>query len=957
MRKAIALIAFLALVAIPLLGQARTGNIYGKVVDAASGQPLPGVAVTLTGEGIAPMTAITTAEGNFRFLRLPPGVYNIKAELQGFKTLERKGIRVLVGSNVTLTLKLEQGTIQEEITVTAAAPVVDTKKATVSANVTKEALQELPTARDPWVILDLTPGVMVDRVNVGGSESGQQSNFFARGDSGDNAQWNIDGVTVTDAAALGASPMYYDFDAFEEMNISTAANDVTAPTGGVIINFVTRRGGNKISGGARFYWTGEDTEANIPEDVKDELINPDYKGNRLKHIYDYGFNIGGPIIKDKLWFWGSYGVQDIHNTDITGEKPDNTMLRTWNVKVNAQLGNHRLEFYYMYNNKEKEGRGASAYRPHETTWHQTGPGAVYKFQDDFTVGQNFFGSLKLGYVDGGFKMEPYGGRDTYAIYDYGGWFGIQYAWHQTYYWYETTRPQYQATFVGNYFLEGFLGATHEIKFGAEYRHTPVTSMSNYGNGLVLFTYPLSWTGGFPMGEVWFCRDSIGDLYTARASAYIQDSITAGRLTLNLGVRYDRQWSKNVEATAKANPYTQEAYELGYTNINWLPEGKQEEYRLPFTWNFFSPRISALYDISGDGKTVAKFSFSLYGSQLGVGYNFGLSPIGWKEVDFFWIDFNKDGQPQYNEIDWSYPIWWDHEPGNPNKVVNKMGDDFRDPKTLEFTAGIQHELITDVAVSLNLYYRKLYDFNWSYREGITHDDWYIAGYIPEEYGGYAYWACSKPKPAGVVYQYHPDYWQDYKGLELILSKRLSNNWMVDASLTLQDWRRHYDSAAAYIDPTNHEPVDLLNNRPMAYESRGSGLGNVYPNATWMFKFAGLYQLPYGFNISATFIARQGYIAPVHYSAQRPSNGWGSTIGVYIKPYGEERLPNFYILNARLEKVFDLQKYGKLYLSVDGFNLTNAAIALAKEFSASSSNFGKITQVTNPRVFRFGVRYEF
>lgn len=957
MRKAIALFAFLALIAIPLLGQARTGNIYGKVVDAASGQPLPGVAITLTGQGIAPMTAITTAEGNFRFLRLPPGVYSIKAELQGFKTLERKDIRVLVGSNVTLTLKLEEGTIKEEVTVTAAAPVVDTKKATVASNVTKEALQELPTARDPWVILDLTPGVMVDRVNVGGSESGQQSNFYARGDSGDNAQWNIDGVTITDAAAIGASPTYYDYDSFEEMNISTAANDVTAPTGGVIINFVTRRGGNKISGGGRFYYTGEKFEANIPEDVKADLINPDYKGNRLKHIYDYGFNIGGPIVKDKLWFWGSYGVQDIANTDVTGELPDNTMLKGINAKINAQLGHHRIEFFFSWNDKVKEGRGASAYRPHETTWHQTGPSPIYKLQDDFTIGQNFFGSLKLGHVAGGFKLEPYGGRDTYVILDYAGVYGIPGAWHNTFYWYETTRPQYQATFVGNYFLEGFLGATHEIKFGAEYRYTPVTSMSNFGNGMVLFLYDPSWVApGF--GEVWFVRQNKGNLYTARASAYIQDSISSGKLTLNLGLRYDRQWAKNLADSVPANQYTQTAYEEGYTSVNWLPEGSQEDYRLPFTWNFFSPRISALYDLSGDGKTVLKASFSLYGSQLGVGLNYGLSPIQWREVDFFWYDANGDGEYQPNEVFWSWgPIWYDHEPGEPNKVVNKVGDDYRDPKTLEVTFGIQHELITDLAVSLNLYYRKMYDFNWGYREGITREDWYIAGYIPQEYGGYAYWACSKPKPAGVVYQYHPDYWQDYKGIELIVNKRLSNRWMLNGSFTYQLWRQHFDSPAAYIDPTNHEPVDLLNNRDMAYESRGSGLGNIYPNAKWMFKFGGLYQLPYGFNISATFIARQGYIAPVHYVTYRPSNGWGSTVGVYIKPFGDERLPNFYILNARLEKVFDLQKFGKIYLSVDGFNLTNNAVALAKEFNAARPTFGKITQVTNPRVFRFGIRYEF
>jgi len=957
MRRLLASILFLILAFTPfLLGQARTGNIYGKVVDAATGQPLPGVAVTLTGEGIAPMTAITTAQGNFRFLRLPPGVYNIKAELQGFKALERRGIRVLVGSNVTLTLKLEQGTIQEEITVTASAPAVDTKKATVSANVTKEALQELPTSRDPWAILDLTPGVMTDRANIGGSESGQQPYFFARGGTTWDAQWNIDGLTVTDPSSL-SSPVYYDYDSFEEMSISTAANDVTAPTGGIMINFVTKRGGNKLSGGGRVFYTTDKFEDTNVEGV--DLINPNYKGNRLKHLYDYGADLGGPLIKDKLWFWAAYGTQDIHNTDITGEKPDNTLLRQVNAKINAQLGHHRLEFYFNYADKIKEGRGAGAFRPHETTYKQTGPTYIYKFQDDFTIGQNFFGSLKLGYVDGGFSMEPYGGRDTYAIWDYGGWFGTAGMWHQTYYYYITDRKQYQATFVGNYFIEGLIGATHEIKFGAEYRGAPITSMSNYGYGMVVYTYPSSWWWTpYPTGSVWLIRTSYQNIGKYRASAFIQDSITTGRLTLNLGLRYDRQWLKKLETTVPGNPITEEAYEKGLTSINYLPEARQKEEKLPFTWNMVSPRVSLVYDLTGKGKTVVKASFSLYGSILGVGPASDLSATPWREADFYWYDYNKNGIPEINEIDWAYgPIWWNYNISNPNEVVNKIGSDFRVPKTLEFTAGLQHELITDLAVGLNLYYRKIYDDYWGDYPEITHDDWYIAGYIPEEYGGYAYWACSKPKPAGYVLTKVPDWWQDYKGIEIIINKRLSNKWMLNSSITLQDWRQHYDSPAAYHDPTNHEPIDLLNNRPMAIESRGSGLGNVYPNSRWMFKLSGLYQLPYGFNVSATMIAREGYIAPVYYTAQRPSNGWGSTVGVYIKPFGEERLPNFFLINAKLEKLVNLKKYGKIYLSIEGFNLTNSNTILAENFDASQATFRKVTQILNPRIFRFGVRFTF
>ncbi len=951
MRKFLAVLAAFLMLAAFGFSQQRTGNIYGKIVDT-SGNPLPGVSVTLTGSKIAPMTTVTSEEGNFRFLSLPPAKdYAIKAELEGFKTVVKKDIQVMVGVNVNLTLKMEIGTIKEEIVVEAAVPVIDTKKTTIAANITKDQLQELPTARDPWVMLELAPGIMVDRVNVGGSESGQQSNFFARGDSGDNAQWNIDGVTITDAAAIGASPTYYDFDSFEEMNISTAANDVTAPTGGVIINFVTRRGGNKLSGGGRFYITHKNYQAENTEGV--DFLNPNYTGNKIDHIYDYGFNIGGPIIKDKLWFWGSYGVQDINMLSVTGDV-DNTMLKGINAKINAQFGSHRLEFFYTWNDKQKEGRGAAWNRPHETTWHQTGPSPIYKFQDEFNVGDNFFGSIKLAYVAGGFQLEPYGGRDKPVTLDYGT--GM---WGGTFYFYETTRPQYQATLTGNYFAENVFSANHEIKFGAEYRYTPVTSLSNFGNGAVFAYYPSSWTqAGWGAGEVWFIRDSVFDGWTKRVSFYLQDTINTGNLTMTLGVRFDRQWSGLNAKVVSGNKYTTEAYNQGYSPINWLPEGEQPDFTFDWAWNTISPRINLIYDVSGDGKTLIKGAFSIYGSQLGVGELYAVSPTAWKEVDFWWYaDLDGDKYPDYNEIYWGSPIWWDHEPGNPNKVTNEFDPNYSSPKTLELVLGLEKEIVENFGAGINLIYRKIYDYNWGSYKNISREDWQIAGYIPEEYGGYAYYYCTEARPAGAYYTKRPDYYQDYKAVEINLRKALSNKWMMNASFTYQLWKQHFTSSAAYVDPTNHEPVDLLNDRDMAYESRGSGKSNIYPNARWMFKLSALYQLPFGFNVSSTFIAREGFIAPVHYTATRPSNGWGSTVGVYVKPFGDERLPNFYMLNMRLEKVISMDKYGKLYLILDAFNVLNANTALGWQFDASKDGYKKVVEIVNPRVLRFGIRYTF
>ncbi len=148
--KKLLTVFFVLLLAVSLGAQQRTGNLYGKVVDT-EGTPLPGVTVTITSQFFAPMTAVTSAEGTFRFLSLPPGRdYSVKLELTGFKTVVQTGIVIEVGANANLTFTMEPGGIEEEVTVTAITPVVDTKKTSVGTNVTQEVLQGLPTARDPY---------------------------------------------------------------------------------------------------------------------------------------------------------------------------------------------------------------------------------------------------------------------------------------------------------------------------------------------------------------------------------------------------------------------------------------------------------------------------------------------------------------------------------------------------------------------------------------------------------------------------------------------------------------------------------------------------------------------------------------------------------------------------------------------------------------------------------------
>ncbi|NIO20920.1 MAG: hypothetical protein GTN76_09320, partial [Candidatus Aenigmarchaeota archaeon] len=190
------------------VAQEQYGRIFGTITDE-EGTPLPGVALTLESDVFPTRTAATMENGYFRFINLPPGTYKITMELPGFVTQVRENIPVTVGGTVNFNIVMATTTLEEEVTVIATSPIVDTKKTGIVTHMKDEVLANIPSARDPWVILQQVPGMLVDRENVGGSESGQQAGYVSRGGIGSDDMWNVDGVTITDQAATGASPTYY----------------------------------------------------------------------------------------------------------------------------------------------------------------------------------------------------------------------------------------------------------------------------------------------------------------------------------------------------------------------------------------------------------------------------------------------------------------------------------------------------------------------------------------------------------------------------------------------------------------------------------------------------------------------------------------------------------------------------------------------------------------------------
>ena len=440
-----AVIAALALLlgATSARAQSQTGEIFGKVTDE-SGAVLPGVVVTLTGPILLqPLTATTSETGSYQFPSLTVGTYNLKFELGGFKTIVQEGVQITVGFSANISPQLGVSAVQELVTVTSETPAVDTKQTGTRQTFTLEQLQSIPSARDPWVILQQTAGIAMDRENIGGNMSGQQSNYVSRGANPTNNKWSLDGVDITDMSATGASPAYYDFDSFQEMTITTGGVDVTQQTGGVGINLVTKSGTDRFRGSSRYYLTDESVQANnIGDDLRRQGAT---SGNPIQNIKDYGVELGGPLYRGRAWVWGGVGKQTVDVGVVGFYKPspecqaykttavalaapiedvngclntDRTLLLQTNLKAEVQLfkGN-RLSIFNNFNKKERNARGASDLNPIETTTPQkavdksfgkylwnTGPNPTFKFGNQWVLSDRLLLDVQYAHVGNNFTL-------------------------------------------------------------------------------------------------------------------------------------------------------------------------------------------------------------------------------------------------------------------------------------------------------------------------------------------------------------------------------------------------------------------------------------------------------------------------------------------------------------------------------------------------------------------------
>ncbi|MEW6366875.1 MAG: hypothetical protein AB1714_19785 [Acidobacteriota bacterium] len=471
----------------------------------------------------------------------------------------------------------------------------------------------------------------------------------------------------------------------------------------------------------------------------------------------------------------------------------------------------------------------------------------------------------------------------------------------------------------------------------------------------------------PTAAAWIYRDRHAYNELQFVSFYAGETFTRGRITANLGVRYDRQTGRQL-ATATG----------GTADETLLPNMSVPDMDAPFAWSDFSPRLGMTYDLMGDGKTILRGSFARYADQLNSGSIDFLSPIGQgvSEIDYQWTDLNGDHIAQYNEIDFAFgPVGIYYvDPLDPTRSYNAVDGDLTAPKRLELIVGGEREVMMDFSVGANYVYRKADNLTWNPFTGYRRPndilkitDYVAAGSITGTFpDGTAYsvpyYRMSDARRAeygaGIdhIYTNQNGYTEKYQGFELFATKRLSNKWMLNASFNYQRNRAYYDGTDGIQDPS---PVGQVfkDGEDLAFQSASSGKGGYWIGTPkWQFNMNGMYQFPYGLGASANLLTREGF--PIVYFRPRYYVDPGVTEkDVRAQLIGDLRLPNMMELDVRVSKAISLGDKGNINLDLDVFNIMNKSTVLHVQEALNASSVDEVQDLMYPRTVRFGIRYSF
>lgn len=894
--------------------QRLTGNIRGTIMDE-SGAPLPGVTVELSSPGLMGgiHTQASDEKGFYRFVNLPPGVYKIVFSLQGFQKIERINIKVSVRGTITEDIVMKPATLEESVTVTAKAPIVDVTNSGLSTNFDRDLLEKIPSGRFSFLdVVKQAPGIVTQ------SGYGGDSLMSAFGSNNESNAFQIDGLDITNPR-MGDTYLFPNQDLFIEVEVS----GIGAPAeygsfSGAVVNIVTKSGGNAFSGSVNYYGQFKGTTGeNNPDKYNPQTGEGFYSFERHKFL-DAGFTLGGPVLKDKLWFFGSANVT---RNDATNwkENPDfhsATKEDNYLLKLSSQITNmHKLVGVIAYRDWAYP-EVPTPYLTKEATrlWRTKIPNwnVMYTW---LISGSTFLELKTAGYRSKDDGLNQYGSTldNSVHIDTLSGVYSNAPLWpYYAYY------SRFQAHASISHFAEDFLAGDHEFKMGIQFNRGEQGSICGYSGGKLYYDY-----GGY--NYLLYSQQPFyygGQVNTI--GLFFDDSWKLGsRLTINIGLRHDR-YNGNIPA-----------FDL-WDGWHKVPGKKTTEVKDLITWNTFSPRIGFVLQLTSDKKTILKAHYGRYYDPLFVG-------------TYEW--------PGPNSTDWA-AYWWTGTGWEMYDFVQgswgwSLAPNLKAPYGDQISIGVEREILPDFSMSLLGVYKNQKNPIALENQGGIYE--LVPMVSPDNNQTYMVYNQLNVGESKYVLTNPKDFGQKYKGIVLNLNKRFSNNWLFNSSLT---WSR--SEGLTTISPstgtrqlgiisetsyhTGKDPNDWTNGRGLMQFDR-----------TWVFKLQLGYTLPWDILASANF----------QYMTGRP---YTSRVQVYpnqgrrrilAEPRdGKHRFDPLSMLDFRMQKTLPIYSTVRFSAILDIFNVFNSKTRLGYEsFDQWSELYLSPSSIPMPRRLQVGLKLEF
>ncbi len=960
-------------IAATLAAQTHSGTVQGRLIDE-QGSPVAGGTVTLEGSA-APQRTSADAQGHFRFLQVPPGAYSVTVSAPGFATVTREAVLVSVGRLTALEIPLRVSDVSEELTVSGETPLIDPGRVATGQTFAREQLTELPTARDIWSLIQQVPGIQLDSVNVAGNASATLGGPSLSNRGSGNVAYAIEGATITDSfygfatdRQNGGTSIFFDYGTFEDVEVVTGGSSLDQQNSGVTINVVTKRGTNTLRGSARFLYASANWQSdNTPESSSASGLQT----NSTRFIREYGGELGGPLIEDRLWLWAAGARQDISLSPTTFSPdeipiPQSATLEPWSAKLSAQITSpNSLTLFYQRSDRREFGIGVAPERPPETRLNLLVPSDFYKIEDSHVFASDLFASVFGAYQKPRFKSLPVGGLDRDIQY-----YDFQY--HETYFYKTSQQPQWQANLhVSKFFQIGPAG--HELKLGFNYRTQVIDSSSglpgsqNFGEQFSTELAKANLTRGVELSfrtEYW--------------TATLGDTLSAGDFTLSAGLRFDLQRGRSLEARSMANVmFEAPCASCGPLGFPGLPEVRYagaDHWQIQFVdWQ---PRISATYAIGKNEATLLRATYARYVDQLGWLPGFLSGVPGSNGYVYGWNDLNSDHVIQDNEVDWNdyQGFFFGLDPQSLPDPPNEVAPDLQTPSTDEVTVGVDRDLGGNLAVSGTFAYRSTTRLQTLLPIGAGPTTWQLGGRATgtaTSLDGFTlsfdepYYMLTLPEPpAGGSVENRRGATQRYFGVDVSIVKRLSKNWMLRANVGWSSFRQ-YLTPESILNPNNLWS-DGGQNDDGGLATAVSPKTNVWLNAAWQFNLNGIYQGPWGLTLGVNLYGRQGYPRPYRVEVVTDDIVTGD-LGLLVDQVDTYRYPDVYQLDLRLQKSVQIGPV-TVTPAIELFNVANSNTLLNSEPLAGTyfadngrfekrADFDATIDVQSPRIVRLGIQVSF